>query len=350
MYDKDSYYRHADFAHIEHAERKGFSGRRASVKTYTSNWRSVSLRYLFFPVSTRPLYWERDNEYDLVLRECPRHFAIVDDELNYVFSTVTEDYKLVPNAEAHRLGTKLAESIFVSYHREKIDAINCFLGNNRATCEFDLVREIQAGQPFIAEEWMPMLRVGNSYNKKKALEFNIGFLNISLRLHVLSRLPLKFPHNAIASEENFDGWIERVKADKTVQKEIQAFSYKMTELRHLSLSSNLILQLYCKYSEVTINSSMRDEKKDEAKSQISRAERILSRYSPDYGTTAYTLLLVLATCIEDSQNCDGYTADQRKLGKWSDELLMETRKPHFSWSGYIGPEAADTVAYYETHR
>jgi len=139
--------------------------------------RNTNLKDAFFPVEQRSIFMElpQNNKGKRDLKLISRFEAIVDAERDHVFSVVAEGYRLITNEEAVKLGEKCFCTVFSQSTADSMTIFNIITPKTRSFCHIDFIYEKGRFEPWQGDQWVPFLRVTNSYNRMKPLRFDLGF-------------------------------------------------------------------------------------------------------------------------------------------------------------------------------
>jgi len=127
----------------------------------------VELDEAFFPVRRVKIQRE-DNKQSI-----KRHLAVVDDGGN-VFSVVTDKYRLATNQKACELGREAFPHIFGAEARAGLWPFKVLMPRTRSWAQIDFTAECLAFESCRGDRWFPFLRVVNSYNRTRSLQFTVG--------------------------------------------------------------------------------------------------------------------------------------------------------------------------------
>ena len=123
--------------------------------------------------------------------------AITKMEDGSVFSVVTDEYRLVTNEEALNLGKQCLRQLFNSIDESRMEVFNIVAPKSLSFCHIDMVNSGYAMNIWAKETWIPYLRVTNSYNRTRALRFDLGFCRKLCDNGVIyerQTIPYKFAH------------------------------------------------------------------------------------------------------------------------------------------------------------
>lgn len=315
------------------------------------------LLMFFFPVEAKPLYWEEEPEFmgKHKLNLCdPLSFAIVDMERKKVFAPVSKSYLLITNKEAYEFGFEIGEMLFHLESKDDFKCVHAVLSANRAVCHIDMCRKIDLAQPHINDDWCSYMRITNSYNRTKKLEYVIGFYNVK---HGYGFLDDSIAISAnMAHYSKFNSYkqniIKQIKSRKySIDQVEQNFIKKMTALRNITLSKESILPMFCRVFGIHKTKNINVSEKEGLKSTKNFIEDKATLYTNQYDQNAYALLNVFAEYeyqYDYSSLRFLLKSDQFKLGKWVDDLIEKSKSESFSIIKYIGEEASNAAEWLRT--
>lgn len=311
---------------------------------------------LFFEVDERPLYWEVSSPFtvnpDVKLCE-PNFYAIVDMEKNTVFSAVTQGYLLITNKEAYDFGKEIGRRLFHLENDGDLKSIHAELSTNRAVCMIDLRRKIDLCQPLMNEGWCAFMRIVNSYNKTRKLEYIIGFYNVEHKYGFLD--------NSIAISANTAHYSKFGSYQMDIIRQIKEKGYnveqvelyflsKIEALRKIPISKESILPMFCHVFGIT-KTKVAQPQRDSLINTKDYIEEHAAAYTDKYGQNAYALLNVFAD-YEYKYDASSLRfllrKDQFKLGKWVDDLINASKAPTFSITRYISEKAHEAAEWLRT--
>jgi len=140
--------------------------------------RNTNLKDVLFPVEMQSILREAAAEGRPPSPPVPVKdwCAVVDVERGYVFTVVTGNYRLVTNEEALACGKVASTRLFGSVDVERdMKVFNVITPSTRSSCYVDVIHREYRVNLWKKEVYLPYLRVTNSYNKTKALHFDLGF-------------------------------------------------------------------------------------------------------------------------------------------------------------------------------
>ena len=116
--------------------------------------RITDLKTVLFEVERRPIYLRDvkkdsfgDETGDPAYHREPHFEAIVDVERNFTLAVVSEDYRLVKNDEALKLGERLFLHIFSTTTAEGMEVFNIIQPETRSFCHVDFIHKGHSLEP-----------------------------------------------------------------------------------------------------------------------------------------------------------------------------------------------------------
>ena len=139
-------------------------------------------RKLMFPVRTVNVFAELRDGVQASRQRIPGKKAIVNCTNDKVISVVSDEYQVVTNRDALDYGFRCCEAAFPDIPRSAWDVTSADAPLSGGHCHLDLAHNsallrfdsVSAGQR--PDTYGPFVRVANSYNRKRALGFTIGFM------------------------------------------------------------------------------------------------------------------------------------------------------------------------------
>jgi hypothetical protein len=134
-----------------------------------------------FPVEFRDVYVNfsaTDTDDDVQAEQTKkqdRHVAVVDVERKYTFAIVSRDYEIVTNAQAVALAEKCFQAVFKLTDCGLMRLFNVNMPSTRSQCQIDFLHARSRSHVRDGDPWAPFIRVTNSFNRSRALKFDLGF-------------------------------------------------------------------------------------------------------------------------------------------------------------------------------
>lgn len=314
------------------------------------------MRDAFFPVSEEPINW---GEFMGHSTKINGYKAIVDKETGRTLSVVSSRYRLVHNREAYEMADYVVKAIFEGKTLNDFECFNILMPKSKGSCRIDLIIPNKFNVLFgnQTESYTPFVRISNSYNRTMVLKYEIGFCRWICKNGCI------FGQTGITFSITHFGQITYREMDKLIEKARRqigdigslwkAFEKKMEDLRAVSLPLSSALPIYCKAFDIVV----KDEQVTESQKKIlaQKAKQIINvskDYFKELGNNAYAMMNVLSDfasfpewTTNPSNYVDGY---QRKVGKWVDTFLSETKKEGFTLARYLDDNYQNTAFYLES--
>lgn len=320
----------------------------------TRERQTYDLKEAFFPVREESVYRDAFRA-----KKIPGYKALVNGNDNNVLSVVSDGYHLLLNAEAVKFADDIIRSVFSGSTLMDFECFNLYMPKSKASCRIDLILPNSYRRLFDMsnEEWIPFVRITNSYNRTTTLKYEIGFCRfICLNGAIFGKMSIQISINH--SKYNFTSDVYRqIEEQKRRLGNIDSlwslFEKKMTALKNISLPVSCALPIYCKVFDIkkgreTISPAQKQILYDKAQQIINAGKE----YFSELGNNAYAMMNVLtdyASFPAWSTGTGNYVGGyQRKVGQWVDEFLVEAKKDDFSLSGYIGDEYQNAAYYLES--
>jgi len=318
--------------------------------------RITELKTVLFPVERRAIFFRdvpRDlfgnEEADPAYHEVGRFEAIVDVERKHTFAVVSEQYRLVTNEEALKLGEQCFLRVFSTATADGMEVFNIIQPGTRSFCHVDFIHKGHSLEPWGGDKWWPFIRVTNSYNRTKPLRFDLGFCRgictngvIFGREHIVFRY--YHTHDQIDVEGKFQVDMSRLQKLETT------FIEQMHNLKRFYVPREHMLALACKAFEIRVTDE--DLRKPRRREQLLRFKdeisRLSDRYIEELGTNGYAALNILSdfaarprTYISQEAMIDPL---QKRCGDWTVGFLQAIHDPGFDYERYLGPYAKSARA------
>lgn len=260
--------------------------------------------------------------------------AVVDSERNHVFATVGSRSKIISNEDAYHAAEPIVREVFGA-ELSDLACVGVNMPTSRSSCQIDLVlRSDMESQA----EWIPFLRISNSYIRSKYLRFEMGFVGSAAQSSVVT-----------------SGRVHRDEAARVFGGAAalrNKFASRMQVLRSCALTPNEAATIFCNTFNIKVSTD-KLARYQEARFAKQRAalqlvaqqmtSSILQRFK-EFGANAYALFNVMADfathpvgCISGESMLPVY---QRRVGAWVESFARATSSPDFSIREYTAGEAS----------
>lgn len=315
-----------------------------------------NLEDAFFPVSEEPISW---GEFMGQATRIQGYKAIVDKETGKTLSVVSSRYRLVLNREAYEMADYVVQATFEGKTLKDFECFNILMPKSKGSCRIDLIIPNNFNVLFgnQTESYTPFVRISNSYNRTMVLKYEIGFCRwICKNGCIFGQTGITFAitHLGHITYKEIDKLIEKAKENiGDIGSLWSAFEKKMESLRAISLPISSALPIYCKAFDVIVRE---DDVTASQKAILAMKARQILNAAKDYfkemGNNAYAMMNVMtdyASFPEWTSSPDNYVDGyQRRVGKWVDGFLTETKKEGFSLSKYLGDDFQNTAFFLES--
>ncbi len=306
------------------------------------NWPDYDPAVAFFPVELKPVFIQSSRQSgDLFgYHALPRHFAVVESESDYVFAVVTENYKLVTNQQAYELAAEALKVVFDFTALKDMACLKIIMPKTRSFCHIDLIHKESDFEPWKDDQWIPFIRITNSYNRTHRLRFEIGFCRMTNFNEVIfesKSVEISFAHTKQLHDIMLR-WHENLGEIKELEIE---FVNQLRNLERFHVPRRWMLPLACKVFGVQLNpkSSISPNKIKELTLFRNAIDQLTNDYFSALGEQGYAALNVLMDyasqpvgVMSPENRIDGY---QRKAGDWINDFSQQIESREFSFEKYL---------------
>jgi hypothetical protein len=268
-----------------------------------------------------------------------------------VFSVVSNDYRLVTNQEALEWAHECCRAVFPETKPSEWQVKATDGPASGGHCSIDLVHNSSSLDfSFVAakrkpDTFGPFIRVTNSYNSRRALEFDIGFLRkVCSNGLILERSIIHFKFNHlrqdIGERMSFLVEHERLAAIK------RRFGESFNSLHGCAIPRQSFEPLVCSALQVRIPEQLDIDSPKKAADWEAVAvyiDKLCEQYARELGENAYAVFNVITdfasrppdnSCIRRERH--GF---QRLAGEWFDGFSRQCAKPDFKINEYLKKSA-----------
>lgn len=309
------------------------------------NWPDYDPTVAFFPVELKPVFIQSSRQSDDLFDDVgyqalPRHFAVVESESDHVFAVVTENYKLVTNQQAYELAAEALKTVFNFTSLADMACLKIIMPKTRSFCHIDLIHKESDFEPWKDDQWIPFIRITNSYNRTHRLRFEIGFCRLTNLNEVIfesKSVEISFAHTKQLHDIMLR-WHENLGEIKELEIE---FVNQLRNLERFHVPRRWMLPLACKVFGVQLNpkSSISSNKIKELTLFRNAIEWLTNDYFSALGEQGYAALNVLMDyasqpvgVMSPENRIDGY---QRKAGDWINDFSQQIESREFSFEKYL---------------
>ncbi len=271
--------------------------------------RNTDLSLINFEVGLRPVGVLRGTdgagEGDVALRErgavdvnkvgvLPGYRAVTRLDSGEVLAIVSSDYQLMSNATALELGKSAFSRLFPSARAEDFQVYDIRQTKNGSSCHVDLIHRDWKTEVWEQETWLPYLRVSNSYNRSRALSFDLGFVRSLCSNGMIFRqrtIRAKYYH----TRGGLDIDLENGSSFANLADQERAFSVQMLRMKGMEWSPEILLPLTLYLLELNFRTDdERPERRDREMERLARLvpflAELLHGYVEQLGNNGYAVL------------------------------------------------------------
>lgn len=271
------------------------------------------------------------------------HKAIVNKENGHIVSIVGKNYRLITNKEALEMGKYLFCRLYPAVKIEELIPYNVITPLSKASAHIDLIHESVNFMVLEQEDWLPFLRITNSYNRSCALSFEIGFVRKLCSNGVMynkQSTKLKYIHT---NSTNISYLSDAKKIDevKTI------FINQCTQLNKYKLDHKLMFALTCHILKINLNlldNLQLNKKILQLESLYKLVTSLTNLYKVNSGVNGYTVLNVVSDIVShqnEYKNLPGFYFNVRSFyarpTDWMEEFAGKIEKGNVDLDGYLEP-------------
>lgn len=303
--------------------------------------RITNIDDLIFPVELCPVYTEINGS----RIEVPNCRAVINTESDKSFAVVSDNYRLVTNKEAVKLGKQCCKELFGT-DQANIEIFNVDAPSTASFCHIDLVHKDYVmnlwDEENQSEIYIPYVRVTNSYNTSRALKFDVGFCReICFNGVIFESETIKFIFNHVKHELNDDiSFALENRKIKTLFEEFKSYINKLRNQKISKENSRRLIHALFKIKDASeIDFSDKKEDMADYKFLLNEIDKKLVKYIDKMGESSYAIFNVITDIasypIDSRYFRREINSMQRLAGNWINSFQKEIEKQDFSIDNYI---------------
>jgi len=140
--------------------------------------RNTNLQDALFPVGFVDIFIDgmTDGEpFKPVKIPVDKYQAIINQDNGDILCVVTKDYKLITNEQALEFGKECYKRVFNINDTKNFEVFNIVTSSTKTICHIDVIQKGYEINIYKQEVYIPYVRITNSYNRTRALSFDLGF-------------------------------------------------------------------------------------------------------------------------------------------------------------------------------
>lgn len=298
---------------------------------------------VLFPVELKPVFVE-DQMTGLFsqMKKLPGFCAVIAVDTGHVFSVVAQNYKLITNEEALKLGETCFGQIFKLTDMSDMGLFNIIMPKTRSFCHVDYTHVKGKFAPFDQDSWSPYIRITNSYNRMFALNFDLGFCRGICKNGVIfgkKNIEFKFYHSHSGDDPEIQF---KLRAGEFAKLEAQ-FTESLQNLKRYHVPKKFMWPLTCKVFDFKLPEKPTDRQEkmiSERKQQVDELQQLYFSTLGENGYAALNVLTDLATrpvgVISPEGSIDML---QRRAGEWITNFVVAIDDRNFTFEEYLGDYA-----------
>lgn len=255
----------------------------------------------------------------------PNHRAIVS-ESGEVFSVVTRDYRLVSHRNAYDLGIEAFAAAFGKEASEELKIFNVRMPSTRAWVQVDLTADSLAFEPKAGDRWLPFLRVINSYNRTKALEFTLGFCRwICQNGMIFGSWSATFRNTHRCQVAELPMRLRETFAEERVGQGLPAFRSQLGQLVKLRVPPHSFVPGCLEILQLRPPADLQSDPRAKSWGQLgSHLEKLGAKYTKALGENAYALVNAASDYASHldapMMNAGRVHGLQARCGRWTERV------------------------------
>lgn len=299
---------------------------------------------LFFPVRAVPVFAEIRRGSNLQMEPIPGQRAIVNCATDQVISVVSENYRVVTNREALEYAHLCCRAAFPEGANQDWRVLEAYAPSTMGSCCIDLVHPgstlefsgpVFRGKP---DAFGPFVRVTNSYNRSRALRFEIGFFRKVCSNGMIlpqSSVRFGFNHNTRKISERV-----RFEVNKDNFKQLrERFQEFLAPLWGCEIPLELFVPATLAVLRINKPEPLAKRQEEPWERLADSLASISEQYSSDLGENGYALLNVITDVASKPPKSPFVRREQqglqRSAGSWLADFSAECRKPGFAVKDYL---------------
>ena len=302
------------------------------------------LEDLLFPVRRVPIYADLRGGANDGLQRIPGKRAIVNCATDQAISIVSESYQVVTNREALHYAQLCCQAAFPESGTKEWRILQAHAPTTRGSCRIDLVHPASAldfegiGANEQPDSYGPFIRVTNSYNRSRALGFEIGFIRWVCENGMIipdSRIGFAFNHSTrkIPERVKFEVKKDRFKRLK------QRFQDFLAPLRECSVPLHLFVPTTRAVLRIDKPEPLTRYQQEPWEQLSADLQSISDDYANRLGQNGYALLNVITDVASRPPGSQFVRREQHNLqksaGNWLKDFSAECRKTNFSLTAHV---------------
>lgn len=293
------------------------------------------IKELFYPIITNKVLTQFDGSNKLL--KIPGKKVLLNSITNYPISIVSDDYEIVTNEEAYKFGLDCFKTLFKLSSEDKIEVYNVISPRSLSFCHIDIICNEKLF-PLGREQYMPFIRITNSYNKLFRLYFRVGVCRwICKNGMIFGADAIKFNYNHIKGSKksiNFE-----IQADN-FQKILDRFKSNVEILMKSKPDPDYAFLMFCKGLGIVLNNKTMQSNEERIGEIKSEFAKVLKKYVSELGDNFYSLYNTITDIgthgfRDEKMLTTKIHSRQSRAGYWLQDIARILRKGKINYEEYL---------------
>lgn len=312
--------------------------------------RIASIDQLLFPVAVRPLFSEVEIDGTRKRLNLDRYRLLVNIATNTPLGVVSRDYRVITNQEAVELGKKCCRELLGLGTHEPLEIFAVDAPSTGSYCHIDIVHRGSAMNLWRsvdkAEVYVPYVRVTNSYNRTRALRFDVGFCRELCQNGVIfEQETIRFTYSHLRRELSSDDIRFDVTRDQfaKLSEDFRAFVDTAKSIAvPADMACGVVGRVLALPDEESAERQRSPAIQREMLEVVGQWQRIVARYIVDMGPNAYALFNAMTDIASHIMQSRAFPKDrnamQKTAGVWLHEVHRRAKKSPIDWKDLLPKE------------
>ena len=308
--------------------------------------RITKIESLMFPVELRPVYYaDTGRDGTKYQKDIPNSKVVVNRKSGKPLGVVSKNYKLITNQAALEMGKQCCAELFGADEAGNIEVFNVNAPATGSYCHIDLIHRSYAMDLWEQSDiYIPYLRVTNSYNKSRALRFDIGFCReVCLNGLIFDPETIKSAYSHLKREFTDDG-VPFALSNGKIGKLVEDFKSYTTKLKNYHIPRAQALDLLRVLFRIKDKGQIKNLSEKEDREEYDALLRVLDwrldKYICELGENSYALFNAITDIASHSIDNNRYfrrdmNTMQRLAGDWIHSFQREVERPDFDITNYL---------------
>jgi len=306
--------------------------------------RLTSLENVTFPVQSRPLYSDIEVAGHHKQMAIDSHKVLFNVISGKALSVVSRDYQVVTNEQAVEMGKRCCRELFGLDEAADLEVFSVDAPSTGSYCFIDLVHKgytmnlWDSGQK--PEVYIPYVRVTNSYNRTRALKFDIGFCRkICFNGVIFERQTISFTFSHVRHELQPSAIKFDIKKG-LLEKLINEFRHLTKTVKETEIPLDYAFQIVSGVLGIPDEEAAKNEKNPERMAEtlrlVNQCRETVDRYLGENGYAVFNAMTDIASHVRPCRVFPREkNAMQRLAGEWLRDFHRRAALGPLEWDNYL---------------